>query len=95
MSTTTKPIQTNTTVNQLIAAIRQHRFFDGDEYREHDVVGSEQYRTDLDRATLTIQILLHTVGTDLDATQLREILLSAGFYPSMVDDVLCDYPYIY
>jgi len=84
-------IQTDKTVEQIVKAIQQHRFFD-DEITTR--ITDEQYRKDLDRATLTVQILLHIVS-DISAEQLRETLTQVGFYTETVDAVMNDYPYIY
>ena len=83
--------QTISTVDAIIKAIQNHRFFD-DEPSTH--ITDEQYRKDLDRATMTVQILLGIVP-DISVTELSDTLHRAGFYTETVTDVMKDYPFIY
>ena len=83
-------IQRDKTVTQIVKGIQNHRHFDDVDYIHEDA----QLRKDLDRATMTVQILLSIVS-DMTVIELRDTLLRAGFQPTTVGEVMSDFPYIY
>jgi hypothetical protein len=82
-----KSIQIDKTVQQIVNGVKNHRVFDD----MSPLSENEQYRLDYDRAVLTTQILISVIG-DIGTPELRDILISAGFHPTIVGDALRFYP---